>query len=119
MAYSATPSTSYRSNYVPNIYSPTPYHRTSVTDIRGRFNDDGMEMNGRAGVYKKKAAPQPPKPTSYQKYPAPQPGQQWEPKAKPEYSYEQRKVDPIKELEMIGRVRQDEVIRDYYYFEPY
>lgn len=100
------PSTSYRSNYIPNSYSPTPYARTSVGDIRNRLNENEM-------IYKKKAAPQPPKPvsshTAYQKYPAPQPQRDWEPKSKPEFSYEQRKIDPVKELEMIGRSRQEEV----------
>lgn len=108
-AYAAMPSANYR-----NSYSPTPYGKpsSSVIDIRGHFNNTDAELNGRVGVYKKRAAPQPPKPQShmYHKYPAPQPQRDWEPRSRGEYAYEQPRVDPIKELQAIGRARQEEVL---------
>ena len=101
-AYAAIPNNNYR----PNAYSPVPYQRQSVNDMRSRFTESD-ELNGRMGR-KKAPAPQPPKPsTSYQKYPAPHP-KPWEPKPRGDFSYEQ-KVNPIKELELIGRNHSEEV----------
>lgn len=96
-------STSQRNSYVPsNSYSPTVYSKSPINTMRGRFDDDGMN-----GGYKKRAAPPPPRPNQgYQKYPAPQP-RAWEPKARPDYMYEPPKVDPIKELQAIGRAQSE------------
>lgn len=79
--------------------------------MRSRFNENDVDMNGRYGGYKKKSpAPAPPRPVNshvpYQKYPAPQP-KSWEPRSRSEYTYEPPKVDPIKELEAIGRARSE------------
>lgn len=106
-------------NYVagggPQVYSPTPYARTTVNDIRTRFNDSNLDFDPepvKAGVYKKKPAPAPPvmNYSHLRKGPAPQaPKRDWEPKAKSEFSYETPKVDPIREMKMIGKISNEEV----------
>ena len=105
--YGGPSSSSYQANYrnghVPFSYSPIPNNQTVVKEIRNRFDD----RDGHNAVYKKKPAPQPPRtPTS--KYPAPQP--QWEPRPRAEFSYEHKKVDPIKEMQLMAKIsRQEEV----------
>ncbi|XP_062548294.1 neither inactivation nor afterpotential protein C [Armigeres subalbatus] len=102
-----------------SVYAPVPYARQSVDDIRSKFNgpyaDDPMS---KPAVYKKRPAPKAPEmmekersppieSRNHKKRPAPQPVKQWEPKSGPEYSYEPiispTRVNPIKEMEMIGK----------------
>lgn len=82
----------------------------SVHDTKSRFG--GLHNNNRDfgrnnGVYSKKPAPTPPV-MKHKKGQAPQPtGNDWQPALKP---VSPRKVDPIKEMKMIGQKRDDDVI---------
>lgn len=80
----------------------------------------------KSAVYKKRPAPKAPimmdkEPSppienrNYKKRPAPQPTRQWEPRSGAEYSYEPRvtpsKVNPIKEMQLIGRKNSADEVR--------
>ena len=104
-----------------SIYSPVPYQRQSVNDIKERFGSQihvtPMEQNA---AYKKRPAPKAPdsindcEPKPHRKGPAPQPIKPWESKPGVEYTYERSNspstLNPIKELERIGRKNDVEVI---------
>lgn len=77
----------------------------------------------KAAVYKKRPAPKapimmdkgpsPPRDRSFKKRPAPQPNKQWEPRTGSDYGFEcnitPSKVNPIKEMQLIGRRNTEEV----------
>uniref|UniRef100_A0A182NBP7 non-specific serine/threonine protein kinase n=1 Tax=Anopheles dirus TaxID=7168 RepID=A0A182NBP7_9DIPT len=100
------------------VYSPIPYTRQSVDDIRNKFSGTSFDETGsvtgsKTAVYKKRQAPRVPIPepeppiiTEYpqkalKKRPAPQPQS-----ARP---ITPTKINPIKEMELIGKKNTDEV----------
>ncbi|XP_055545200.1 neither inactivation nor afterpotential protein C [Wyeomyia smithii] len=110
------------SNY--SLYSPVSYGRQNVDDTRNRFNSPSPgDMTTKTAVYKKRPAPKAPggmaKESSppfdnkqYKKRPAPQPAKSWEPRSGHEYGFEGKmtpsKINPIKEMQMMGRKNYDE-----------
>lgn len=113
------------------FYSPTPYTRQSVDDIRSKFAENNVVIGQKSVVYKKKTAPKVPSiynPSDEQKLTkkrmAPQPKPDWEPKPGPEFSYsanENRKtevtsspakINPIKEMQLIAQRSTDEKDED-------
>lgn len=108
-----------------SVYSPVPYARQSIDDIRNKFDPTSYEdPMMKSAIYKKRPAPKAPivmekepsppiESRNYKKRPAPQPIRQWEPRAGPEYSYEPKvtptKINPIREMQMIGKKSIDEV----------
>ncbi|XP_021703004.1 neither inactivation nor afterpotential protein C [Aedes aegypti] len=107
-----------------SVYSPVPYARQSIDDIRNKFDPTSYEdPMMKSAIYKKRPAPKAPivmekepsppiESRNYKKRPAPQPIRQWEPRAGPEYSYEPKvtptKINPIREMQMIGKKSIDE-----------
>ncbi|KAL1381098.1 hypothetical protein pipiens_013709 [Culex pipiens pipiens] len=97
-----------------SVYTPVPYARQSIDDIRNKFSAPGSdEVLPKVAVYKKRQAPRAPgdslekEPSppsdreinkSYKKRPAPQPA---------DYGYETKvtptKINPIREMQMIGK----------------
>uniref|UniRef100_A0A182IJF2 non-specific serine/threonine protein kinase n=1 Tax=Anopheles atroparvus TaxID=41427 RepID=A0A182IJF2_ANOAO len=92
------------------VYSPMPYARQSVDDIRNRFGDASFDEPGsgasKTAVYKKRQAPRVPEPEpaeysqkSIKKRPAPQPQAR---------AMTPTKINPIKEMERIAKKNVDE-----------
>ncbi|XP_053672779.1 neither inactivation nor afterpotential protein C [Anopheles nili] len=98
-----------------NVYSPMPYVKQSVDDIRNKFGgtsfDEQGGASGKTAIYKKRQAPrvpivepEPPVAPDFsqkplKKRPAPQP------QVRP---ITPTKINPIKELELIGKKNTDE-----------
>ncbi|XP_052892100.1 neither inactivation nor afterpotential protein C [Anopheles moucheti] len=96
-----------------SVYSPIPYARQSVDDIRNKFSgtsfDDAGSVTSKTAVYKKRQAPKVPVPEpevipefpakGVKKRPAPQP------QVRP---ITPTKINPIKEMELIGKKNTDE-----------
>lgn len=101
-----------------SVYTPVPYARQSIDDIRNKFSAPGSdEVLPKVAVYKKRQAPRAPgdslekEPSppsdreinkSYKKRPAPQPAA-----VRSDYGYETKvtptKINPIREMQMIGK----------------
>lgn len=81
----------------------------SVHDMKSRFGGDNnnRDFGRNNNIYSKKPAPSPPV-TKHRKGLAPQPsgGSDWKPALRP---VSPKKVDPIKEMKMIGQKNDDEV----------
>ncbi|XP_055637431.1 neither inactivation nor afterpotential protein C [Toxorhynchites rutilus septentrionalis] len=106
-----------------SVYSPIPYGRQNMDNCRNKYSMSGMdECMPKAAVYKKRPAPKapimvdngscPPRDRSFKKRPAPQPTKQWEPRSGSDYGFEcnitPSKVNPIKEMQLIGRRNTEE-----------
>ncbi|XP_049532765.1 neither inactivation nor afterpotential protein C [Anopheles darlingi] len=101
-----------------SVYSPVPYTRQTVDDIRNKFSATSFDDVGGGGlpikttVYKKRAAPRAPLPMESEpaeiqakpvkKRPAPQPVHVGVRPITP------TKIDPIREMELIGKKNTDE-----------
>lgn len=96
---------SYHNRNAPSSYIP----RESVNDMKSRFGGSSDTYNrdiNKNNIYSKKLAPTPPV-VKHKKGLAPQPEQNnWQPALKP---VSPRKVDPIKEMKMIGQKMDDDV----------
>uniref|UniRef100_A0A182QQM6 non-specific serine/threonine protein kinase n=1 Tax=Anopheles farauti TaxID=69004 RepID=A0A182QQM6_9DIPT len=100
-----------------SVYSPIPYTRQSVDDIRNKFSGTSFDETGsvtsKTAVYKKRQAPRVPIPEpepqiiaeypqkALKKRPAPQPQTVVRP-------ITPTKINPIKEMELIGKKNTDE-----------
>lgn len=103
--YSATPRQSLSSisgDYSPVSYSPTPYTRPNMDNLREQYSSgNGGDVSFKNNSIKKRAAPKPPvesyheqlEQRSYKKGPAP---------TRPISPYQAPRTDPIREMESIG-----------------